>query len=76
MEVHFDEKSVIIDDYRSMQGYGIQVAKIRTRTSDKGQLEELEDLSKYLKGKKEGWPIGLECLVETTEVSFKVDEQM
>lgn len=70
MQVHFDEKSIIMDDYKSIQGYGLTVADIKSRDSDKGQLQELEELAKWLRGEKNNWPIMLTCLVETTKASF------
>ena len=72
MEIHFDEKSIIIDDYKSIQGYGIQVAEIKTPVSDKGQLEELTELARSLSGKRIRWPINLETIWETTQITFEI----
>jgi len=71
MEIHFDEKSIIIDDYKSIKGYGINVAGLKSPISDKGHLEELEILSDYLNGLRETWPIDLWDMFQTTELTLK-----
>lgn len=72
LEVYFDEKSIIVDDYKSIKGYGLKVADIRSQTPDKGQLEELEELYRCMNGENKGWPIELEAMVETTKITFGV----
>ena len=72
LEVHFDEKSIIVDDYKSIKGYGVKVADIHSQMPDKGQLEELEELYRCLNGENKNWPIELESMIETTEVTFGV----
>ena len=74
LEVHFDEKSIIVDDYKSIKGYGLKVADIHSQTPDKGQLEELEELYRHLNEENKGWPVELESMVETTEVTFGISE--
>ncbi len=72
LEVHFDEKSIIVDDYKSIKGCGVKVADINSQTPDKGQLEELEELYRCLNEENKGWPIELESMIETTKVTFGV----
>lgn len=72
MEVHFDEKTIIVDDYKDIHGYGIQVAEIKSKVSDKGQLDELDRLFGFLKGEYLQCPILLENIIQTTEISFLV----
>ena len=72
LEVHFDEKSIVVDDYKSIKGYGVKVADIHSQTPDKGQLEELKEMYRCLNGENKGWPIELESMVETTEVTLRV----
>ena len=72
MEIHFDGKSIILDDYKSLKGYGIRVKEISTNISQKGQFEELEALSQTLKGNKKHWPIELWDMIQTTEISFLI----
>lgn len=70
MEVHYDGKSIVLDDYKSLKGYGIKIKGIETKGSQKGQKEELIALYNTLKGADNKWPISLECMVETTKVTF------
>lgn len=70
LEVHFDGNSIVMDDYKSLKSYGVKVNEISTANSQKGQLEELEDVYEYLSGKTSQMPIELEDLFQTTEISF------
>lgn len=72
MEVHFDGKSIILDDYKSLKGYGIKINEFTTRTSQKGHLEELIALHDSLTGKNNEWPIPLWELIQTTEITFAI----
>jgi len=72
MEVHFDNKTIVMDDYKSLKGYGIKVNEIATNISEKGQFEELEALYETLSGKTSKWPIELWDMVQTTEITFNV----
>lgn len=72
MEVHFDEKTIILDDYKSLRGFGLKVNEISTPTSQKGQFEELELLHSVLTLRDKQWPISLENMIETTKVTFAV----
>ena len=74
LEVHFDEKSIILDNYTSIKGYGALVAEISSQIPDKGQFEELEELCRYLNGENKGWPVNLESMIETTELSLGISE--
>lgn len=72
MELHFDGKSVLLDDYRSLKGYGLKLAEIATPKSEKGQLEELERLHEALSREGASWPIELWDLVQTTEACLAI----
>ncbi len=72
MEVHFDNKTIVLDDYKSLKGYGIKVNEIATTLSEKGQKEELEILYETLSGKTDRWPIELWDMIQTTEITFSV----
>ena len=73
MEVHFDGKSIIMDDYKSLRGYGLNINEIKTVSSEKGHIKELEVLYKAIKENGE-WPIPFWQLIQTTEVSFLIAE--
>lgn len=70
LEVHFDEKSIIVDDYKLLTGYGVNIPEIKTNIPEKGHFEELEELAKHLIGEKDDWLIPLDELLQTTEISF------
>jgi predicted dehydrogenase len=74
LEVHFDQKSIIVDDYRSIQGFGIRVADLRNPVPDKGHMEMLQTLASYLRGKTEA-PIALDTILETTRISIAAASQ-
>jgi predicted dehydrogenase/threonine dehydrogenase-like Zn-dependent dehydrogenase len=75
MEIHFDQKTIVIDDYRALKGYGLKANDIRSKKSEKGQLEELIDCHEYLSGKQDHWPISLDDIIETTEITFTASNQ-
>jgi predicted dehydrogenase len=72
LEVHFEGKSIIVDDYRCIHGFGIQVTDIKHASPAKGHLEEMELLAECILGKKDKWPIPCESIVETTELTFEM----
>jgi len=71
MEVHFDGKTIVLDDYKTLKGYGIKINELTTPKSEKGHKEELEALAKTIVGGGE-WPIPLRQLLQTTETSFLI----
>jgi len=72
MEVHFDEKSIIMNDYTSLSGFGINLKTIQSSAPEKGLLEELQHLYLSLTDKKKQWPITLWELLHTTEITFRL----
>jgi len=72
MEIHFDEKSIVLDDYKAIKGFGFNLKKIKSVKSDKGHLEELEELFKCLTQDNSEWPIPLWDLIQTTEATFLI----
>ena len=71
MEIHFDEKTIIMDDYKTLKGFGVKVKEISLGRSDKGQKQELEVLYNTLKGNA-NWPIELWDMIQTTEITFAI----
>ncbi|NPD46739.1 bi-domain-containing oxidoreductase [Lentimicrobium sp. S6] len=71
LEVHFDMKSIVMTDYKSIEGFGIKVNSISDKTPKKGQDNEMEALYQALVSKK--WPISFEDMVQTTETTFIVN---
>ena len=74
MEIHFDEKTIVLDDYNRIKGYGCNIKEISSTQSQKGHLEELEMLHKALSGQNKKWPIEFQELVQTTQVSIIVSQ--
>lgn len=72
LEVHFDGKTIIMDDYKLLKGYGIKVKELKSTLPAKGHEEEWVALYKSLKTGT--WPISLENLFQTTKISFLVAE--
>lgn len=72
LEVHYDNKSIFMDDYKSLKGYGVKVKELNSTLSAKGHEEELIELYKSLKEGK--LPIPLANIFDTTRISFMVAE--
>lgn len=71
MEIHFDGKSIIMDDYKKLRGYGVNVKAFDLNIPNKGQFEEMEVWGDFLKQGGE-WPIPLWQLEQTTRITFAV----
>ena len=72
MEIHFENKTIILNDYKNLSGLGIDFEKYETEKSEKGHIQELEILYDYLSGKQSNWPIDLNQLIETTEAALTI----
>ncbi len=70
-EIHFDGKSILVDDYKKAQGFGLDL-DISFNKSEKGLFEELEILGNHLLKPNEKWPINLESIFETTALTFEI----
>lgn len=68
MEVHWESKSIIMEDYKSIMGYGIKVKNLHSEKSLKGHKEEWLALYEALK-KGEG-SINLNSLFTTSRISI------
>lgn len=74
IEIHFDEKTIIIDDFKSIKGFGVKVKETKEHISEKGHLKELEILYEVLQGKSSNWPIELWDIFQTTEITFGIEK--
>ncbi len=74
MEIHFDNKSIIMDDYKSLKGYGVKINELKSSISSKGHKEQLIAFYDSLKGNTNNWPIELWDMMQTTESSFIISE--
>jgi len=72
LEIYFDSKIITMNDYRNLKGYGIKMANINSKLSDKGHYEELIAFSQAIKdGTK--YPIPLWQIEQATKISFAVE---
>ena len=49
MEIHFDNKSLIMDDYKTLEGFGVNIKKESYVSSRKGHYEEWQHVYESLK---------------------------
>jgi predicted dehydrogenase len=73
MEVHWENKSVIMDDYKLITGFGVKVKELKSAVSKKGHEEEWIALYEALiKGQS---PISVSSLIRTTEISITSSQE-
>ena len=68
MEVHWENKSIIMDDYKQLNGYSVKVKPLKSAVSHKGHEEEWMALYEALRQGRN--PIDINCLLRTTELSI------
>ncbi len=69
MEIHFDEKTIIMDNYKSVQFFGIKERNLSLSVMDKGHYKEMELFYESIKTGK-GSPIPLWDIFQTTQLSI------
>lgn len=74
MEVHFDEKTIVLDDYKRLKGFGCKIKEINYSISQKGHLEELRSLHNVLTDRDQNWPIELWDIIQTTKASLLINK--
>jgi predicted dehydrogenase/threonine dehydrogenase-like Zn-dependent dehydrogenase len=74
MEIFCDGMVVSLDDYRSLSVAGRRAKGWNSRSTQKGQFEELIALADALR--TDAWPITLEDQLRTTRISFEVERQI
>ncbi|QZY55331.1 bi-domain-containing oxidoreductase [Crassaminicella profunda] len=72
-EIYCDGKIIAIDDYKKIDGYGLKVANLSSKGSEKGQYEELIEFSKAIKEKR-NYPIPIWQIEQTTRISFIIED--
>lgn len=68
-QIIVDGSIIVIDDYKSIQGYGVKLNELKSVTSDKGQYEELLAFYEAMKN-GDGYPIPLWQLEQATRISI------
>ena len=79
MELFVDGKSLVLDDFRSLELHGFAGDAFSTRGPEKGHLEELEALARSLRTsipEERKWPIPLEELIQSAEIAFAVEDRL
>ena len=67
-EIFFDGKVIMIDDYKSIKGYGIKLSEISSVGAEKGHFEEFSAFyNAILNG--DGYAIPLWQIEQTAKVS-------
>lgn len=70
MEIHFDKKTIVMDDYKSLKAYGSKINEITSKRSEKGHMEELNRLYQTIIGHNSKWPVELWDMLQTTKASI------
>ncbi|MDP3812623.1 MAG: bi-domain-containing oxidoreductase [Hydrogenophaga sp.] len=72
MEVFVDGMVISLDDYRTLTVTGGRAKPLETRTSNKGQKEELQAFAAAIRGQAE-WPIPLWQQLQATRIAVDVE---
>lgn len=76
IELFVDQKTIVIDNFKQINVYGIDNKNIRHDKTEKGQIQELEFFSFVLKGHDNHHSISLESLLATTNASFFIRDSI
>lgn len=68
LEVHFDGKSFVMDNYQSLQSFGIGGPSLSSAQPDKGAREEWQAVHAALARPGSPWPIPLDEMLETSRL--------
>ena len=71
IEIHTDGQTLIIDDFKSLEVFGGKTKGLKSKSVQKGHLEELQLFAQCNKGESD-LPILLEQLMNATKTSFMV----
>ena len=69
VEVYFDGKTLLINDFRDLSIYGSKSKGWKSPIQDKGHLKELQVFADYVHERCEP-PISLDSMVEVTKISI------
>ncbi|GAB5410853.1 MAG: bi-domain-containing oxidoreductase [Balneolaceae bacterium] len=68
LELFYDQKSIIMDDYKQLSGHGVQLNS-NIGSGDKGHKAIIKTFAASIKNNS-SWPISFESLLNSTELSF------
>jgi predicted dehydrogenase/threonine dehydrogenase-like Zn-dependent dehydrogenase len=72
LEAHFDGKSIILDNYQRMRGYGIKMNEFNDKSPQKGALEELEEIHSVCVGNEGQSPVEFGQIYQTTQITMRL----
>ena len=75
MDIYFDGKVINMDGYKSLEVIGSKNKNWNSKVMQKGQYEELQELSNTLL-KNCAWPVSLHQQINATKISFEVEHQI
>jgi len=75
MEIYVDGKILHLNDYKKLEIFGTRVEKMGTKIQSKGHYEEMIEFAKSIK-EGDGYPIPLWQLIQATQISFQVEENI
>ena len=75
MDLYFDGKVIVLDDYKKLEVHGAKSKKLESTTSEKGQLEELEAFALAIRKGGE-WPIPLWQQLQASRIALAVDSKI
>ena len=70
IEVYFEGKVAVIEDFKSIQHYGSSTKSIKYPRQDKGHVAELIAFAETINNNV--FPIDIDSLIETTRISFRI----
>jgi predicted dehydrogenase len=73
MELHCEGKTIQMDNYMTLKGFGVNLKKLEYSKQQKGHKEEWMALHKALK--TGNWPISLESMIATTRLTIIAAEE-
>lgn len=75
MEVFFDEKTALLDDYRRLTITGLRGKDLTSKTTDKGHKQMLEVFIDAIQNRGD-WPIPLWQQIQATEIALEIEKQL
>jgi predicted dehydrogenase len=75
MEVYFDGKIFIMEDYCALKSFGIEKTEIQSNFPEKGHIEEINSFFDAINNGKE-WPIPFWQIIQASEIAFQVEEKI
>ena len=76
LEIHFDGKSIEMNDYKNLKGYGLKINDIQTNLSEKGQFNEFVNIHNFLTGNDSRLPIELWDILQTTKTCIEISKNI